>query len=58
MSKIEWLINNTYQVVDENGTCLFQGSEEECKRYQLDNFIKKITTTPELLDVFKRLANR
>jgi hypothetical protein len=58
MSKVELLSNNTYQVVDENGTTLFQGSEEECKRYQLDNFIKKITTTPELLDVFKRLANR
>jgi len=38
-----------------NETVVFQGSEEECKRYQLDNFIKKITTTPELLDVFKRL---
>ena len=58
MSKVEWLINNTYQVVDENETVVFQGSEEECKRYQLDNFIKKITTTPELLDVFKRLANK
>ena len=58
MSKVELLINNTYQVVDENGTVVFQGSQEECKRYQLDNFIKKITTTPELLDAFKRLANK
>jgi hypothetical protein len=56
--KIEHLINNTYQVVDNDGTCLFQGSEEACKRYQLEAFLEKITTTPELLDVFKRLANR
>jgi hypothetical protein len=58
MNRIEWLINNTYQVVDNDGTCLFQGSQEECERYQLDNFIEYITTTPEILDVFERLANK
>jgi len=55
--EIEHLINNTYQVVDNDGTCLFQGSEEACKRYQLEAFLEKITTTPELLEAKTSTSN-
>jgi hypothetical protein len=30
------LINNTYQVVDNNDNVLFQGSELECNEYIMD----------------------
>lgn len=57
--RLEHLQNNTYQVLDDNtNNVLFQGSKEECEKYMLDKFLDKITNTPELLDVFKRLANK
>jgi hypothetical protein len=60
--KKEHLINNTYQVVDNDGNVLFQGSESECNDYIMDqgmeNLLNRINNNPELLDVFKRLADR
>ena len=60
--KKEHLINNTYQVVDNDDNVLFQGSELECNEYimnkGMDNILNHITNNPELLDVFKRLADR
>jgi hypothetical protein len=56
------LINNTYQVVDNDNNVLFQGSEVECNEYIMDqgmeNLLNRINNNPELLDVFKRLADR
>lgn len=58
MKKIH-LINNTYQVYNDNETeMLFQGPSDECDKFMLERFIDKITNTPELLDVFKRLKDR
>tara|TARA_X000001382_G_scaffold43409_1_gene29269 strand:- start:409 stop:642 length:234 start_codon:yes stop_codon:yes gene_type:complete len=31
--KIEWLINDTYQVIDECGTTIHQGTMRECNDY-------------------------
>lgn len=31
--KIEWLINDTYQVIDECGTTIHQGTIQECNDY-------------------------
>jgi hypothetical protein len=60
--KKEHLINNTYQVVDNDGNVLFQGSESECNDYIMDqgmeNLLDRINNNPELLDVFKRLADK
>jgi len=60
--KKENLINNTYQVVDNDDNVLFQGSESECNEYIMDqgmeNLLNRINNNPELLDVFKRLADR
>jgi hypothetical protein len=60
--KIQHLINNTYQVVDNNDNVLLQGSESECNDYIMDqgmeNLLDRIMNNPELLDVFKRLADR
>jgi hypothetical protein len=60
--KKEHLINNTYQVVDNDDNVLFQGSESECNEYIMDqgmeNLLNRINNNPELLDVFKRLADR
>jgi hypothetical protein len=56
------LINNTYQVVDNNDSVLFQGSELECNEYIMDkgmeNLLNRINNSPELLNVFKRLNDR
>ena len=56
------LINNTYQIVDQDNNTLFQGTESECDHYIMDEGMKsllnKINSNPELLDVFKRLANK
>ena len=56
------LINNTYQVVDNDDNVLFQGSESECNEYIMDqgmeNLLNRINNNPELLDVFKRLNDR
>ena len=60
--KKEHLINNTYQVVDNDGNILFQGSESEYNDYIMDqgmeNLLDRINNNPELLDVFKRLADK
>jgi len=60
--KKQHLINNTYQVVDNNDNVLFQGSESECNEYimnqGMENLLNRINNNPELLDVFKRLADR
>jgi hypothetical protein len=60
--KKQHLINNTYQVVDNNDNVLFQGSESECNEYIMDqgmeNLLNRINNNPELLDVFKRLNDR
>ena len=60
--KKEHLINNTYQVVDNDDNVLFQGSESECNEYIMDqgmeNLLNRINNNPELLDVFKRLNDR
>ena len=60
--KIEHLINNTYQVVDNTDNVLYQGSESECNEYVMDkgmeNLLNRINNNPELLDVFKRLADK
>ena len=60
--KKEHLINNTYQVVDNDDNVLFQGSERECNEYimnqGMENLLDRINNNPELLDVFKRLADR
>jgi len=60
--KKEHLINNTYQVVDNDNNVLFQGSESECNEYIMDqgmeNLLNRINNNPELLDVFKRLNDR
>lgn len=60
--KKQHLINNTYQVVDNNDNVLFQGSEIECNEYIMDkgmeNLLDRINNNPELLDVFKRLADK
>lgn len=31
--KIEWLINDTYQVIDECGTTIHQGTIQECNDF-------------------------
>lgn len=56
------LINDTYQIIDQDNNTLFQGTESECDNYIMDEGMKsllnKINSNPELLDVFKRLANK
>jgi hypothetical protein len=56
------LINDTYQVVDNDDNVLFQGPELECNEYimnkGMENLLNRITNNPELLDVFKRLADK
>ena len=53
------LINDTYQIYNDDETeMMFQGSSVDCDRFMLDKFLDKINNTPELLDVFKRLADR
>jgi len=54
---VKHLINDTYQVVDEDSV-LFQGTNDGCLEYIMDHLLDKIMSTPELLDVFKRLANK
>jgi hypothetical protein len=56
------LKDNKYQVIDNNNNVLFQGSERECNEYimnqGMENLLNRINNNPELLDVFKRLADR
>ena len=60
--KKQHLINDTYQVVDNDNNVLFQGPELECNEYimnkGMENILNLITNNPELLDVFKRLADK
>jgi hypothetical protein len=57
--KLEKLNSNvTHQIVDDNNTIIFQGTYNECLDYMTERFLHKIKTTPKLLDVFKRLADR
>ncbi len=55
--KIIHLINDTYQVVDENNTYV-QGTYDDCLKYMMDHLMDMIKSTPELMDVFKRLADK
>ena len=55
--KITHLINDTYQVADDKHTYV-QGTYDDCLKYMMDHLMDMITSTPELLDVFKRLANK
>ena len=53
------LINDTYQIYNDDETeMMFQGLSDECDRFMLDRFLDKIKNSPELLDVFKRLADK
>ena len=36
------LINDTYQVVNKDGTIVFQGKRDECQKYFWSAFIQKI----------------
>ena len=57
--KVLHLKNYIYQVWnDQETSCLFQGTREECDKFMLEKFLDKIENTPELLNVFKRLADR
>jgi hypothetical protein len=40
--KILHLINDTYQVVSEDETIVFQGNRDECQKYFWLAFIQKI----------------
>jgi len=54
--RIEHLINDTYQVIDNENKVLFQGSKEECQKHMLDKFIDQIINTPELVAALRRLT--
>jgi hypothetical protein len=60
--EIQHLINNTYQVVDNDDNVLLQGSESECNEYIMDkameNLLNRINNNPKLINVFKRLNDR
>jgi hypothetical protein len=56
--KIIHLINDTYQVINDDDSVLLQGTHDECLEYSMREMLDKITSTPELLNVFKRLANK
>ncbi len=55
--EIKHLINDTYQVVNADDV-LFQGTYDGCLQYMMDDLMNRIKSNPELLDVFKRLANK
>ena len=53
------LINNTYQVWNnDETTMMFQGTRDECMDFMCKAFIEKMKSNPEIMEVFKRLANR
>ncbi len=56
--KILHLINETYQIVDQNNNVVLQGTYDDCLGYMAKQLIDMIVNTPELLDVFKRLADK
>ena len=55
--KIKHLINETYQIVNEDNV-LLQGTYDDCLQYIADDLINRIKLNPELLNVFKRLADK
>jgi hypothetical protein len=55
--KIEKLNNNIHQVIDGDKV-MIQGTYNDCLGYMADVFLNKIKTTPELLNVFKRLNDK
>jgi hypothetical protein len=55
--EIKHLINETYQIVNGNNV-LLQGTYDDCLRYMADDLLNRIKTNPELLNVFKRLADK
>ena len=58
MKKIH-LINDTYQIhTDNDETIMFQGSSDECDEFMLKEFLDYILSKPELLAVFKTLADK
>ena len=54
---IKHLINETYQIVNGDSV-LLQGTYDDCLQYMVDDLINRIKSNPELLDVFKRLADK
>jgi hypothetical protein len=55
---IKHLINDIYQVVDDHEHVLLQGTHDECLKYTMQEVLDKIVNTPELLNVFKQLADK
>jgi hypothetical protein len=55
--EIKYLINETYQIVNGDNV-LLQGTYDDCLQYMADDLINRIKTNPELLNVFKRLADK
>jgi hypothetical protein len=55
--KTKQLKNGIYQVI-EDGNVLFQGNKDEYMQFMMDRLFDKITNTPKLLDVFKRMKDR
>ena len=56
--RIERLINDTWQIIDEDNTVVLQGTYDDCLKYMSDRFRQKIVDDPKLLDVFKRLHDK
>lgn len=56
--KIIHLINDTYQIIDQDENVLFQGTYDGCLKYMMNQMMDRIVNTPELLAVFKRLADK
>lgn len=56
--KIIHLINDTYQIIDQDENVLFQGTNDGCLKYMMNQMMDRIVNTPELLAVFKRLADK
>ena len=56
--KIIHLINDTYQIIDNDENVLLQGTYNDCLNYMAKHLIDMIKSTPELLNVFKRLADK
>ena len=56
--RIERLINDTWQIIDEDNTVVLQGTYDDCLKYMSDRFRQKIVNDPKLLGVFKRLHDK
>jgi uncharacterized protein YlzI (FlbEa/FlbD family) len=55
--KIEKLNDTTYQIINGDKVVI-QGTYDDCLRYMMDRMFNKIKSTPELLNVFKRLKDK